>query len=62
MNAGIYSSYVLDGQKRRLNIREFSPNMRREAYHIKPLHEGGKTIAANCQMMCKDCIRRKAGK
>jgi hypothetical protein len=83
---GIYS-YVLDGQERHLNIRDFSPKMRREAFerqkgkcpkcpkgtkpyeiaameadHIKPWHEGGKTIAANCQMLCKDCNRRKSGK
>ncbi len=25
-------------------------------------HEGGKTILANCQMLCKDDNRRKAGK
>ena len=33
-----------------------------EADHIKPWHEGGKTIAANCQMLCKDDNRRKSGK
>ncbi|MCC6952151.1 MAG: HNH endonuclease [Phycisphaerales bacterium] len=84
---GIYS-YVLDGDESHLNIRAFSPNMKREAYerqkgkcpkcpkkdqrkldlgemegdHIKPWHEGGKTDAKNCQMLCKDCNRRKAGK
>ena len=25
-----------------------------EADHIKPWHEGGKTTADNCQMLCKD--------
>ena len=81
--AGIYS-YVLNGEERNLNIRAFSPNMKREAYenqkgicvkcskhfdleemegdHIKPWHEGGKTNAANCQMLCKDDNRRKSGK
>ena len=81
--AGIYP-YVLDGDERRLNIRAFSDNMKREAYerqngicpkckkhfelsemeadHIKPWHEGGKTDAANCQMLCKDDNRRKSGK
>ena len=34
----------------------------REGDHIKPWHEGGKTDAANCQMLCKDDNRRKAGK
>ena len=80
---GIYP-YILDGDERHLNIRAFSPNMKREAYekqkgicvkcskhfeledmegdHIKPWHEGGKTIPANCQMLCKDDNRRKSGK
>jgi hypothetical protein len=30
--------------------------------HIKPWHEGGKTIDENCQMLCKDHNRRKSGK
>lgn len=33
-----------------------------EADHIKPWHEGGKTIAKNCQMLCKDDNRIKSGK
>lgn len=33
-----------------------------EADHIKPWHEGGKTTAKNCQMLCKDDNRRKSGK
>ncbi|EKE16327.1 MAG: hypothetical protein ACD_11C00020G0032 [uncultured bacterium] len=33
-----------------------------EADHIKPWHEGGKTIANNCQILCKDDNRRKSGK
>ncbi len=33
-----------------------------EADHIKPWHEGGKTIAKNCQMLCKQCNRTKSGK
>ncbi len=33
-----------------------------EADHIKPWHEGGKTILDNCQMLCKDDNRRKSGK
>lgn len=33
-----------------------------EADHITPWHEGGKTIEENCQMLCKDCNRRKSGK
>ena len=33
-----------------------------EADHIKPWHEGGKTEAQNCQMLCKACNRVKSGK
>lgn len=32
-----------------------------EADHIKPWHEGGKTIAKNCQMLCKQDNRTKSG-
>jgi hypothetical protein len=32
-----------------------------EADHIKPWHEGGKTIAKNCQMLCKQDNRAKSG-
>ncbi|MCB0200347.1 MAG: DUF262 domain-containing protein [Anaerolineae bacterium] len=81
--SGIYP-YVLNGEERHLNVRAFTPNMKREAYerqkgvcvkckkkfsfeemegdHIKPWHEGGKTEAKNCQMLCKDDNRRKSGK
>lgn len=33
-----------------------------EADHITPWHEGGKTTAENCQMLCRDDNRRKSGK
>lgn len=33
-----------------------------EADHITPWHEGGKTSAENCQMLCKEDNRRKSGK
>jgi len=74
--------YVLNGDEKHLNLRAFSPNMKREAYerqkgicvkcnkhfeldemegdHAKPWREGGKTNAANCQMLCKDDNRRKS--
>lgn len=32
-----------------------------ESDHINPWHEGGKTIAANCQMLCKHDNRVKSG-
>lgn len=33
-----------------------------EADHIRPWRDGGRTIAENCQMLCRDCNRRKSGK
>ncbi len=33
-----------------------------EADHITPWHEGGKTDAKNCQMLCREDNRRKSGK
>jgi hypothetical protein len=33
-----------------------------EADHIIPWHEGGKTVSENCQMLCKQHNRAKAGK
>jgi hypothetical protein len=33
-----------------------------EADHIRPWHEGGKTISENCQMLCKEDNRTKSGK
>jgi hypothetical protein len=32
-----------------------------EADHATPWHEGGKTVAENCQMLCKDHNRTKSG-
>lgn len=79
---GIYA-YLLSGEEKYLNVRAFSPKMKREAYerqggicpickqhfeinemeadHITPWHEGGPTTADNCQMLCKECNRRKSG-
>ncbi len=33
-----------------------------EADHITPWHDGGKTTEDNCQMLCKECNRRKSGR
>ena len=33
-----------------------------EADHITPWSQGGKTDSANCQMLCRDCNRRKSDK
>ena len=33
-----------------------------EGDHITPWHAGGKTVPENCQMLCRDCNRRKSGK
>jgi hypothetical protein len=32
-----------------------------ESDHITPWHLGGKTTPENCQMLCKECNRRKSG-
>jgi hypothetical protein len=41
--------------------KHFEPD-EMEADHIKPWCEGGKTSAENCQMLCRDCNRRKSNK
>ncbi|MGN0235196.1 MAG: HNH endonuclease family protein, partial [Paludibacteraceae bacterium] len=33
-----------------------------DADHITPWSKGGRTVAANCQMLCKECNRRKSNK
>lgn len=33
-----------------------------EADHITPWHDGGHTVPDNCQMLCRECNRRKSGK
>lgn len=33
-----------------------------EADHIKPWHEGGRTLEGNCQLLCRDDNRKKSGK
>jgi len=44
------------------NCKEHFEIEEMEADHIKPWSKGGKTIAENCQMLCKECNRRKSGK
>lgn len=41
--------------KERFEINEM------EADHITPWHAGGKTNSENCQMLCRECNRRKSG-
>jgi hypothetical protein len=77
---GVYQ-YVLSGDEKYLNIREFTENQKRWAYErqsgvcpkcnghfeikqmdasrITPWVDGGKTDVDNCQMLCKDCNRRR---
>ncbi|MBR1805508.1 MAG: HNH endonuclease [Selenomonadaceae bacterium] len=31
-----------------------------EADHVTPCSEGGRTVVDNCQMLCKQCNRRKS--
>ena len=33
-----------------------------EADHISPWAKGGRTTAENCQMLCRDCNRKKSAK
>lgn len=33
-----------------------------EADHVTPWKEGGKTVTENCQMLCRECNRRKSDK
>lgn len=33
-----------------------------EADHITPWSEGGKTVSENCQMLCRECNRRKSNR
>lgn len=45
-----------ENKNKRWDIKEM------EGDHKTPWHEGGKTIAENCQMLCKEHNRSKAGK
>ena len=45
-----------ENKKKKWEIKEM------EADHIKPWHEGGKTISENCQLLCKNHNRTKSGK
>jgi hypothetical protein len=53
---GVCSHCKGENKKKKWGIEEM------DADHIKPWHEGGKTTAENCQMLCKECNRRKSGK
>ena len=44
------------------NCKKFFPIEAMEADHITPWHAGGHTEKSNCQMLCKECNRRKSGK
>ena len=52
---GICPAADCTGEGKRFDFDEM------EADHITPWHLGGKTVAENCSMLCKDCNRRKSG-
>lgn len=33
-----------------------------EGDHITPWRDGGRTVAENCQVLCRECNRRKGGR
>lgn len=43
------------------NCKEHFEINEMEADHITPWHAGGKTTSDNCQMLCRECNRRKSG-
>lgn len=43
------------------NCKEHFEINEMEADHITPWHDGGKTTSDNCQMLCRECNRRKSG-
>ncbi len=47
---------------RQLSLTQKGEYVFQEGDHITPWYEGGKTIADNCQMLCKEDNRRKSGK
>jgi len=53
---GICPHCKAENKKKKWEIEEM------EADHITPWHEGGKTNAENCQMLCKEHNRTKSGK
>ena len=53
---------VKDSFKIFIRNKEYEYEMKEmEADHITPWHVGGKTTSDNCQMLCKECNRRKSG-
>ena len=45
-----------------VECKEYFKLIEMEADHITPWHAGGKTDENNCQMLCRECNRRKSGK
>lgn len=43
------------------NCKKYFEIEEMEADHITPWHDGGKTTSDNCQMLCRECNRRKSG-
>lgn len=44
-----------------VKCKEYFELSQMEADHITPWHDSGKTNSENCQMLCRECNRRKSG-
>lgn len=66
--------YSVDGEKQMYNVGD-DPSVQTgtasdalqnapgvEVDHITPWRLGGRTVAENCQMLCRECNREKGGK
>ena len=55
-------NFRLSLEQKRQRMAELQYDIEKmEGDHITPWHEGGKTSAENCQMLCKEDNRRKSG-
>lgn len=53
--------YELQGHRCKVCGQEFDYEMM-EGDHITPWRDGGRTVQENCQMLCRECNRRKGAR